>query len=222
MNWTLVAVIVILLACAVGGMRTGIIKMILSLVFSVVGIVVAIIITPGITDYAREHTDWDEKIRERTYSYMEETGLFLTEEDAQPEKVLPKMFQDKIDEEASGYLEKGIDAYNNFLVEKVTNILLSASVYVLTFVCVMAICILIGIFILAIAKLPVVRTVNGFAGMLIGLTIGYLIVSVLFLVVMLFINLEWGQAVYAQIDRNGFLSFIYERNVLLLVLSKIF
>lgn len=222
MNWTLVAVIVILAAFAIVGLKRGIVRMVLSLVFSVVGIVVAIVITPAVTSYVRANTEWDDRVTERTREYMEESGFFISKDSDDIKEIFPEVFQKEINQGAEEYLEKGADAYNAYVTEAVANFILSGIVYLLVFVTIVVVCAVLGAIVNAIAKLPLIRVANDLGGMVAGFGLGLIFVSLLFLILMVFSNFSWAERIYMDIESNPVLSFMYNKNLILIIIAKIF
>lgn len=222
MNWTLVAVIVILAAFAIVGLKRGIVRMILSIVFSVVGIVVAIIITPGVTSYVRTNTDWDDRVTERTREYMEESGFFISKDSDDIKEFFPEVFQKEINQGAEEYLKKGVDAYNEYIVGAVADFILSGIVCLLVFVTIVVVCAIIGAIVNAIAKFPLIRVANDLGGMVAGFGLGFIFVSVLFLILMVFSKFPWAERIYMDIESNPVLSFMYNKNLILIIIAKIF
>ena len=222
MNWTLFAVITILAVFAIVGLKKGIVRMILSLVFSVVGFIVAIIITPAITSYVRINTNWDEKIEKRTFEYMEEAGFLITSDSEEVKEIFPNVFQKEINYGVSEQLQNGVDVCNDYMTGMVANFILSTIVYILVFIVIVVVCGIIGAVVNTIAKLPVIRTANDIGGMIAGFFLGTLFVSLMFLVLMAFSNFSWAERIYEDIENNPVLSFMYNRNLILMIIAKIF
>ena len=222
MNWTLLAVIVIVAVFAIVGLKRGIVSMLLSLLFSIVGIVTAIIITPRVTSYVRSNTNWDEKVEERTMEYMEDAGFLMNADSAEVKEFFPEVFQKEINAEADEYIQNGVDSYNEYIIGMVTNFILSTIVYLLVFVGIIIVCCIIGAIVKAVAKLPIIRTANDLGGMIAGFGLGLICVSVMFLILMVFSNFPWAKTIYADIESSPILSFLYNKNLILMIIAKIF
>lgn len=222
MNWTLVAVIIILAVFSIVGLKKGIVRMVLSLVFSIVGIIAAIIITPGVTSYVKSNTDWDDKVLERTAEYLEESGFLMTTDSVEVKEIFPEVFQKEINTEAEKYIQSGVEAYNEYIAGAVANFILSSIIYLLVFVVILVVCGVIGAIINAIAKLPIIRVANDMGGMAVGFVLGLLFVSLMFLVLMVFSNFPWTERIYTDIESNPVLAFMYNKNLILIIIAKIF
>ena len=66
MNPTLIGVIIVLVIFAVIGIGQGVLRMILPMVFAVAAVVVMVFLTPEITKYISDVTDWDETVYKAT------------------------------------------------------------------------------------------------------------------------------------------------------------
>lgn len=222
MNWTLLAVIVIIAVFAFIGLKRGIVSMLLSLLFSAVGIVAAIFITPAVTGFVRENTELDDAVRTRTMEYMEDAGFLMTADSEEVKEFFPEVFQKEINAEADKYIQEGVDAYNGYVVGAVANFILSAIVYLVVFLSIIIACCIVGAIVKVIAKLPIIRTANDLGGMIAGFGLGLLCVSLMFLILMVFSNFPWAKVVYEDIERSPILSILYNKNLILMIIAKIF
>lgn len=222
MNWTLVVVIGILVIFSIIGLKEGIIKMALSCAFMVVSIVITMFLSPTVKEYIRDNTNWYDKIQSATQSYFEQEGLLLEGDADEITGVLPEVFQEEINEAAYEYLAQGYETYNRYIVDKVSSLIFSAAVMIGIFVCLLLVYIIVRIIITLADKLPVIKEANRFAGFLAGLAGGLIAVSFVFLVITMFSNTDLATRVYSDIASNEFLAFLYNKNILLIIISKIF
>lgn len=68
-----------------------------------------------------------------------------------------------------------------------------------------------------VAKLPVLHQINSTAGLLVGLAEGFLDVWIIFIILDLFAETEWGSMLLVLISQSSFLTNLYENNILLTV-----
>lgn len=222
MNPTLIGVIIVLVIFAVIGIGQGVLRMILPMVFAVAAVVVMVFLTPEITKYISDVTDWDETVYKATEEYFGAEGLLLSEESFKDSNLIPELLRENIDEAAGDYLQLGYDSYNEFIVSKVADTIFKAAIMVGIFIVMLLIFVIIRIIVNAVGRMPVIRCVNRFAGMLVGLVLGLITISFLCIVLMVFNNTEWAMAIYRDISESQFLTFIYNNNILLLAITKIF
>ena len=222
MNWTLVVVIGILIVFSLIGLKEGIIKMALSCAFMVASIVITVFLSSPVKNYIRENTDWYDKIYSVTQEYFEQEGLLLEGDTDEITGVLPEVFQEEINEVAYEYLVQGYETYNRYIVDKVSSLIFSVAVMVGIFLCLLVIYLIVRIIITLADKLPVIKEANRFAGFLAGLGGGLIAVSFGFLIITMFSNTEFATKVYSDIATNEFLAFLYNKNILLIIIAKIF
>ncbi len=222
MNPTLIVVIIVLAVSSIIGLKQGILKMLLPLVFAVAAVIVMVFLTPWITQKVSEATDWDEQIYEATEKYFEEKGLLLDDNTLSETELIPETLRENIDETAGEYLQMGYDTYNSYVVAKVSDSIFSAAVMAGVLLIMLLVFIIIRLIVNAVGKMPVIRCVNRFAGMLAGLLLGFIIIAFMFVVLMIFNNTPLAISVNKDISESVFLTFIYKHNLLLTTITKIF
>lgn len=70
-------------------------------------------------------------------------------------------------------------------------------------------------------RLPVIHGINHFAGALLGIIKGLLIIEVLLLLLVPFSGTGFGTRVLEQIDRNAVMSALYHKNLLVKLLMGV-
>ena len=222
MNWTLVAVLAILIVSTLIGWKKGLIKMLLSLVSMVLVIIITSLIAPGVTKIIKQNTEWDEALESKVEVLLEEKGMLISDDVAvnTDELDLPVAIKDKIGDSAAEYLSKGAEAYNNYVVSLIAGLILSAIVYLVLFIilmiCMGIICRLINL----VSKLPVIKQANAILGIAAGLLEGLVFVWLFFVILTVFANFDFASKVYDDINRNAFLGFLYDKNALIYVVTK--
>ena len=222
MNWTLVAVLAILIVSTLIGWKKGFIKMLLSLVSMVLVIIITSLIAPGVTKIIKQNTEWDEALESKVEVLLEEKGMLISDDVAvnTDELDLPVAIKDKIGDSAAEYLSKGAEAYNNYVVSLIAGLILSAIVYLVLFIilmiCIGIICRLINL----VSKLPVIKQANAILGIAAGLLEGLVFVWLFFVILTVFANFDFASKVYDDINRNAFLGFLYDKNALIYVVTK--
>lgn len=224
MNWTLIAVLAVILISTIIGMYKGIIKMLFSCVSVILVVLITSIAAPHIAGFVKSHTEWDEAVRERTESYFEQNGILMSA-DSQidtDELPLPATIRDSITESAEGYLQKGYDVYNRYIVDTAAGIIFSAIVYAAVFVLLMIIFAVVSAILNLVSRLPVLKQINKLTGAIVGALLGFLVVWVLFIVLTVFGNHPFAAAVFEDINSNPVLLFLYDKNILLHSLLNLF
>lgn len=224
MNWTLICVIAVLLINILIGVRKGLIKMVFSIVAVAAVMAVTVFASPHIAGYLSEHTSWENKVYDNTYKYLEEhdmlvDGSGLMDVDKLP---LPRTLKNNIAQKAGELVNESADAYNSYITGRIANIIFTAAVYVACFIIVSIIVFIIGILLNIVSRLPVLKQINRISGGIIGLVMGVLFVWLGFVVITFLGNTTFARTVFAQIDGNAFLTFVYDKNIILNILLGIF
>lgn len=224
MNWTFICVLGVLLINIIIGIKKGLIKMIFSMVSIIVIVAVTSLAAPHICSCLKENTDWDEKVYDRTADYFQEHGMLVDSEgfldtDKLP---LPNSIQKNIDDNAGKLIEEGAEAYNNYVTGKVAGVIFSAAVYVASFIVISIILLIIGCLLNIVSRLPVLNQINRISGGIVGLVIGVLVVWIGFIIITVLGNTPFAAAVFRQIDSNPFLTFMYNKNIIMNLILNIF
>ena len=234
MNWVLIAVIVILAGYTLTGYTKGLLKMIYSLVSWIVILGFVMFATPYIQDYLKNNTDiynkvvayCEEAIREKAEQQADENGSTL---DALSESEIYELVSEMLPEELLLNLQERATEFTDELVE-------SYGIYNQTAVA-LADLFLQGISTLAamiagaivsamlsavlgfIGKLPIIGFANSLLGLVAGAANGLLIIWIGFYLVAVLCTTELGSNIIKQIYENEFLTYLYENNVVLSLLS---
>ena len=72
-----------------------------------------------------------------------------------------------------------------------------------------------------IEKIPVLKDVNKLMGLLLGVAEGLIVVWLFFALVTACSRFDWAASALADIGGNGFLSFIYDHNLIMSTLFKV-
>lgn len=234
MNWVLIVVIGILAGYALTGFAKGFLKIVYSLVSWIVILVFVICVTPHIQDYLKNNTDiynkvvayCEETIREQAAQELTKSGgdasalteneIFAALEDKLPENMLEEL-QAQTSEMTEGFMEsyglydktavaladlflQGVSTLVAMIAGAIVSALLSA---VLGFV----------------AKLPLIGFANKVLGLAAGAANGLLIVWIGFYLAAALCTTELGSTIITHIYASEFLTYLYENNLVLSLLT---
>jgi len=234
MNWVLILVIAILAGYTLTGYAKGFLKIVYSLISWVVILVFVSIATPYIHDYLKNDTDiynkvvvyCEEAIREKAEQEIEESNggmSALTENElfAAIAEKLPEDLLQNIKEqtgELTGELMENYGLYDKTAVAMADLFLKGIS----TLAAMIAGAILsafISVVLGFIAKLPLIGFANRILGLVAGAANGLLIVWFAFYLVAVLCTTALGSEVITHINANEFLTYLYENNPVLSILS---
>jgi len=234
MNWVLILVIAILAGYTLTGYAKGFLKIVYSLISWVVILVFVSIATPYIHDYLKNNTDiynkvvayCEEAIRERAEQEIEESdgGMSaLTENElfAAIAEKLPEDLLQNIKEqtgELTGDLMENYGLYDKTAVAMADLFLKGISTLAAMFAGAI-LSALISVILGFIAKLPLIGFANRILGLAAGAANGLLIVWLAFYLVAVLCTTQLGGEVITHINANEFLTYLYENNPVLSILS---
>lgn len=227
-NWLFWAVIVFLLIMLIIGIKKGLIKMVFSVVSIIAAIVLAIVLCPYVSGYIKNKTPIYSIVREKTSIFVENAFLKMEESAGESKKIeelpLPKVLKDQLIQNNNDKMYDVLGAKNigEYVSEYVSNVLIKVIAFCIIFIAALIIIkILVYTMNLISSKMPLVNGLNRLLGGLLGLIEGFIILWLLCLVVTAGAGSEWGQKLTELINNSTFLSFIYNNNYLMRVLTEV-
>lgn len=223
MNILLILVIAILVIAAVNGIKRGFIKMLFSTITMIAALIIALLAGPVFAKHFQANESLMNKlttsIHEKlnldqlaencpdTTDFMESVNL----PDTIKETIITEEFLEKVDISSTA---KNASAE---LSQAVSLFLAKTIIYMICFVVIFIgsaiIITIIGNVLDLIAKLPILKQANKFAGLLLGLVQGVLVVWLLFAVITIISGTEFGQSVHIYITESQLLTFLYNNNL---------
>ena len=220
MNIALIIVLLILIVNALYGRKAGLIKTVFSLFSMIAAILLTSFISPQVSKVLQENEAVMEYMSGKVEAVLplEELGNKITDQisfvDSLP---IPEAMKTSIIENnnSDAYAEMAVDNFTTYITHAIANIVLNAIAFIVTFI---VIIIILNI----ISKLPILNQINKTAGMLVGGVQGLIIIWVLGILVTVFSGSAFGQEVFGMINESAFLSFLYNNNLILRVITNIF
>ena len=199
-------------------------KGIFGFVSGLIAVVLAVLLTWGLKPFVKEwidrDTDWDEKLTQSISENLledvkseEELALFVSRLPAPSER------KTELREELAG--TAGLTAKKGIVSARISDWSMSVLTAAGVFLIALGIVLLLSIPLRKALKLPGLRTINGFLGMVFGLVIAAFVADGLLLLVPLFSGTGVGAFFAKQLDESKVLSWIYEHN-LIMILFDIF
>ena len=161
-----------------------------------------------------------EQVREQVKRQMD-TGLSGAEQDKVIDMLpLPQGLKDTIAENNNNavYEQLGVEHFTDYIGGFVGNVCLNIVGYLLTFMIVFFALHLVMMALNVVDRLPLIHGINHFAGAILGIFKGFLVLEILFLLLIPFSTTDFGAGVLAQINANGFLRALYHGNILMKLL----
>lgn len=220
MNTLTIVVIAIIAVFGFIGHARGFIKMILSVLSLLLTLYVATLISPHISTWLQQTNLYD-SVYEGTYTYVDDALRQSAAGDIQSamnELQLPENIQKYVLAGESVLMDKvGIA---QVIAEKLTAMVFDVLVFLVTFAGAMIIIKLLFAAVNLMSHLPIIHGVNKIAGLAIGILEGLVVVWVFFIVISLTNGSEFAYNMYTQINDSAFLTFLYNKNIVMSLLFK--
>ncbi len=211
----LIGVIAVLALSAFYGYKRGFIRIVLSMVAMLVTFVLAALLTVPVSAMLSSATSLDETIEESVGGLVAECEVVDVQSISNLN--LPKQIEEILVEGATD----AVGGFTEYIVETVSDLLLKAITF---FVLIIIIYIVVRIVIFMldfISKLPIINSINKSGGLVVGLVQGLLFVWIGCLIVTAFGDKPWAQEVFTQINANPLLTFIYDNNLITLIITNL-
>lgn len=209
----LIGVIAVLALSGLYGYKKGLVHIVLSMVAMLVTVILAGLLTVPVSAMLKAATPLYDSIEESVSDIVTDNQIDLTT----IEKLkLPEQIEEIIVDGA----ETATGTFVEYLVPTVADMILKALTF---FILIIVIYIIVRIVIMVfdfISKLPVINSINKTGGLVVGIVQGLIFVWIGCLVVTAFGDKSWAQAVFQQINDNQLLTFIYNNNPIIFVVTK--
>lgn len=214
----LIGVVAVIGLFALVGYKKGMVKIVLSMIAMAVTYVLAGALTIPVSMALKTATPVYTTIEESVEKMVKEAKIDDTKLDITAiEKLnLPSQIEEKLIDGA----EKVTSGFNDYLVSSISNFILKALTFFILFIVIYIILsIVIKIFDF-VSKLPLINTVNKAGGLAVGAAQGLITVWIGCLVITAFGDKAWAQEAFRQINDNKLLTFIYENNPIIFLVTK--
>ena len=210
----LIGVILFLAVMAAYGYKRGFVRIVLSMLAMILTIILASVLTIPVSGFIKE-TSVGEGIRASVEEMVE--GADIIDAESINNLDLPKSMLEPIAEGAES-TQQAIgtyvaDALTDTIINSLTFLILVIVIYIILKIVIAALDV--------VTKLPVLNSINKGAGAVIGLVQGLLFVWVGCLVLAACSDKPWAQEAFRQINDNELLSFIYNNNMIIWIITKL-
>lgn len=231
MTWLGIVVAGILLLTAYKGFRRGFIREIVSFFFVFLALAVSWAINPYVNEFFMENTPVYEKIQESCQSFVEsqkKQDLASPEADEQAGFIegleLPELLQKGLESNntAEVYSYLAVDSFGEYISEALARMIVNGLSFFVSYL-LASVILRLGTWVLnVLAGLPVLKSANKLAGGLVGAVKGVLFVWIAFLVMTILCSTSIGKEALALIEKDTFLSVLYEYDIFVNVFMSIF
>lgn len=226
---------IILGICIFIGYKKGLIKIAASLLTTVIIIFVVGLVTPYISQWIRQATPLEKTMQEKVVGMLlddEDTDMGKKLEENQlsrkeqfsllEEAPIPTMFRQMLmaDNHDEIYSLLGVETFGEYVGAYLAKVIADILAFLIALL-VVTIVVRIAMGMLGVLnKLPVIGGVNRIAGGVVGIGIGIVIVWILFIVVTLLYDTDFGRMCFENIESTPILSSLYDGNLLMKYIIK--
>jgi len=239
MNWLFYVILGFILISIFVGARKGFFKMAISMVFLILVLILASLLNPYVAKFLREKTSVYETINEKSkavvMSYLEKDELSqddMAEADissAMQNSILeslplPQTFKNNLmsNNKTDIYELLGVNKFVDYLASYVAYSVTNGIAFLLSFALAIILIRVIMYAINILTSLPGIGFINSVGGMVLGGAQAILWIWVFFVVVTVLYNTTFGETLMSAIEGDAFLSFLYDKNVFLPVVMRVF
>ena len=210
----LIGVILFLAVMAAYGYKRGFVRIVLSMLAMIVTIILASVLTIPVSGFIKE-TSVGEGIRASVEEMVE--GADIIDAESINNLDLPKSMLEPIAEGA----ESTQQAIGTYVADALTDTIINSLTFLILVIVIYIILKIVIATLDVVTKLPVLNSINKGAGAVIGLVQGLLFVWVGCLVLAACSDKPWAQEAFRQINDNELLSFIYNNNMIIWIITKL-
>lgn len=238
LNLALIITLFILFFSILQGWRKGILGIVFGLVSWIFVIAFVVFAHPYIENYLRDNTKTYDTIYEKTQEHLEKR---INENQAAqgieqwwdsltqglPRQTIDNMKTDlKIDFGDKEYLDADLlESKKQQMVDelavKISDFILQGISVLIAFLIAQILVGIVGGIVKAVGRIPVINGINGFFGLIAGAVEGFLVIWVLMYLVACASGTTIGQGIAMDIADSKFLTYLYDHNLLMSIISTL-
>ncbi len=225
MNWLFIVVIIFFVSCVLRGYRKGFLRILYSLISIIVTIVFVTITAPYIADFIAQNTEIQATLEEKCLEHIRAAAEKNMEEEAQENKEklddagvsLPEGIWEELIDSGMGITDDvlGQAGIYEMLASNMARFIVNGIAYFVALLVVTIVLFIIARMVNLVAKLPLVRNVNHFLGVLAGAIQGVILIWVFFYLIAICCTSSFGITMISYINQNGLLTWLYNNNLVL-------
>lgn len=223
MNWLSIVVLIFLAICIKSGFCKGFFRTISGILSIIISIVLVSMFNPQISDFIKENTPIYREIKKASYEKLEPVITEKLEEgmdDAVVNEIieelpLPSYMIELLDRASKqqGVANKAAESLAEFASAYVAQMILNGISFMITLIMISIIIHILFSALDAVFSIPVLSTLNRLAGALAGAVQAVMILWIVFLVISLCFQTEWGKAAVEMLQENPLTKVIYDTNL---------
>ena len=198
------------------GYRKGLVKIAVKLCAFLIAIIVSIVFYKPVSNIIINNTQLDEKIES---AIIENGSIKIEEDEIRKDEQGEQQTNESFLENVQGYVDETITETQNELVRKaakeISGRLINIIVIVGLFIMTRLILILLVLISDVITNIPIIKQFNKIGGILYGIIRGLLLIYVTLSIVFLVVSISGNSNILQTIESSVLTEFMYESNILL-------
>lgn len=207
MNWLLILILVVMAAFAINGYKVGIIRKAFSMFSFILTIVLASFVVPYVNDFIMHETPIYENVNIGLQNVI---SVDDTVDNAMQKNDMPQIVATIISGDLGQSIVSGIE---NQICEKLADSVIKGLAFAGSFALISLLLRTIIFTLDIIARLPIIRGINQYLGMLIGLAESIAIIWIFFILIVAFKDTQAGTVIMKCINESKILRFLYDNNL---------
>lgn len=232
MNWVLIFVLLILAGCIVSGYRKGLLRMAYSLVSWIIVLIAVSWAAPYINHYLVENTSIYGQIVEKCEKTIRQSVNDRADAvAAEQEGELQELGMTVPNAVLEGILEKTMNAADGFIEESgayaqmaagLADFIMEGISFLIALIFAQLLMQILSQILGIVSHIPILKGINRTLGLIAGGINGMLIIWIAFYIIALCSTGETGRVLVSYIYESSFLTFVYEHNLVLILILHLF
>ena len=227
MNFLLIAVLSVFAFCVVQGYRKGFLRIIISLAGIILIIGAVFIISPHISDFLINKSSVYDSLKGKVGQVFEDDNSKLDNTIPENQDMtiesyqLPELLKNVLKKNNTDEMYKNlmVDIFEDYISGYLSRLILKASSFIGVFLVLSIILWLALKSADLIAKIPIIKGLNKFLGLIAGFVKALMITWIFFVVVVMFLGNETGGKLMEEIYKSPILTFLFNENILMKYLT---
>ncbi|MBP5383641.1 MAG: CvpA family protein [Lachnospiraceae bacterium] len=227
MNFLLIAVLSVFAFCVVQGYRKGFLRIIISLAGIILIIGAVFIISPHISDFLINKSSVYDSLKGKVGQVFEDDNSKLDNTIPENQDMtiesyqLPELLKNALKKNNTDEMYKNlmVDIFEDYISGYLSRLILKASSFIGVFLVLSIILWLALKSADLIAKIPIIKGLNKFLGLIAGFVKALMITWIFFVVVVMFLGNETGGKLMEEIYKSPILTFLFNENILMKYLT---
>lgn len=216
MNWLLLIIVLYIVIKAVWSYKKGFARMILSVFTTLLTLFLVWMFAPAVRSFILEHTDAREVVAVKMEKVLSNSlPAVVTESDVENRLPVPEALRELIGDKLESFRSTGIAEVSRYTA----SLLISAASYGILYLFLWLALKIVGYVLHLVTRIPGIRQMDGLAGVALGLLESYILIGILFILITAFAHTSFGISLMNQINRSSILTFMFNHNYLLRIIS---